>query len=245
MADRDPALRLRRPALAGRPAPTGEGDGESGFQGRVRGRPRTEPGLDAGRQPLWRHDHRRTLSPPRSGRGRAILVPAPRTDRAGSRHPQRRHGRRARRVAARIRGTLPRRHVGRRRERPDRDRRTPGLRTPPRLLDLRLVPARRGHDRPAPYRQRRALGGLLSARPVPLLVAGAACIAFSEILVRLADVPPSTAAFYRCAYAVPPLLAMALWERRRYGSRGIRSRTLAWVAGGSSAGDLILWHHSI
>jgi drug/metabolite transporter (DMT)-like permease len=58
-------------------------------------------------------------------------------------------------------------------------------------------------------------------------------------------VPPSTAAFYRCAYAVPPLLAIALWERRRYGSRGFRSRTLAWIAGAFFAANLILWHHSI
>ena len=57
--------------------------------------------------------------------------------------------------------------------------------------------------------------------------------------------PPSTAAFYRCAYAVPPLLAIAVWERNRYGSRGIRSRTLAWIAGAFFAADLILWHHSI
>lgn len=56
---------------------------------------------------------------------------------------------------------------------------------------------------------------------------------------------PSTAAFYRCAYAVPPLAAIALWERRRYGSRGMRSRLFAWLAGAFFAADLILWHHSI
>lgn len=56
---------------------------------------------------------------------------------------------------------------------------------------------------------------------------------------------PSTAAFYRCAYALPPLLAISLYERRRYGSRGTRSRTLAWIAGAFFAADLILWHHSI
>ena len=56
---------------------------------------------------------------------------------------------------------------------------------------------------------------------------------------------PSTAAFYRCAYALPPLLAIALWERRRYGPRGTRARVLAWVAGAFFAADLILWHHSI
>ncbi len=56
---------------------------------------------------------------------------------------------------------------------------------------------------------------------------------------------PSTAAFYRCAYAVPALLAIAVYERRRYGSRGLRSRALAWLAGAFFAADLILWHHSI
>jgi drug/metabolite transporter (DMT)-like permease len=58
-------------------------------------------------------------------------------------------------------------------------------------------------------------------------------------------VTPSTAAFYRCAYAVPVLLVLALYERRRYGSRGPRSRLLAWLAGAFFAADLILWHHSI
>jgi drug/metabolite transporter (DMT)-like permease len=85
----------------------------------------------------------------------------------------------------------------------------------------------------------------LTRRPLLLLVAGAGCIAFSGILVRLADVTPSTAAFYRCALAVPPLAALALWERRRFGTRGMQARSLAWVAGAFFAADLILWHHSI
>jgi drug/metabolite transporter (DMT)-like permease len=63
--------------------------------------------------------------------------------------------------------------------------------------------------------------------------------------VRLADVPPSTAAFYRCAYAVPPLLAIALWERGRFGPRTGRDRALAWLAGGFFSADLVLWHHAI
>jgi hypothetical protein len=41
---------------------------------------------------------------------------------------------------------------------------------------------------------------------VLLALAGALAIAFSGILVRLADVEPSTAAFFRCAYAVPFLI---------------------------------------
>jgi drug/metabolite transporter (DMT)-like permease len=78
-----------------------------------------------------------------------------------------------------------------------------------------------------------------------MAVAGAACIAFSAILVRLADQPPSTSAFYRCAYALPLLAALALWERRRYGPRTRHSVALSWVAGGFFAADLILWHHAI
>jgi drug/metabolite transporter (DMT)-like permease len=80
---------------------------------------------------------------------------------------------------------------------------------------------------------------------VALAAAGALCIAFSGILVRLADVPPSTAAFYRCAYAVPVLGLLALWERRRYGPRAPGQARLAWIAGAFFAADLILWHHAI
>jgi drug/metabolite transporter (DMT)-like permease len=76
-------------------------------------------------------------------------------------------------------------------------------------------------------------------------MAGAVCIAFSGILVRLANVPPSTAAFYRCAYALPPLALLALWERRRYGPRPRSQQVLALGAGVFFAVDLILWHHAI
>jgi drug/metabolite transporter (DMT)-like permease len=78
-----------------------------------------------------------------------------------------------------------------------------------------------------------------------MAVAGAAAIAFSAILVRLADLPPSTSALYRCVYALPPLLALALWERGRFGPRGRRERGLAFVAGLLFAADLLFWHHAI
>ncbi|MEA2272359.1 MAG: hypothetical protein QOI98_1067 [Solirubrobacteraceae bacterium] len=86
-------------------------------------------------------------------------------------------------------------------------------------------------------------------RPRPsagqLAVAGALTIAFSAILVRLADVEPSTAAFFRCAYAVPVLGLLASYERRRFGPRTARERRLAASAGVLFAADLIFWHHSI
>ena len=85
----------------------------------------------------------------------------------------------------------------------------------------------------------------MTDRPVLAGVLGALVIAFSAILVRLAEVSPSTAAFYRCAYAVPPLALLAWLERRRFGDRSMRERMLAWAAGALFAADLTFWHHSI
>jgi drug/metabolite transporter (DMT)-like permease len=82
-------------------------------------------------------------------------------------------------------------------------------------------------------------------RPILAGVLGALVIAFSAILVRLAEVSPSTAAFFRCAYAVPVLALLAWAERRRYGTRPFRERVLCWVAGIMLAADLTFWHHSI
>jgi drug/metabolite transporter (DMT)-like permease len=80
---------------------------------------------------------------------------------------------------------------------------------------------------------------------VLLALAGALAIAFSGILVRLANVEPSTAAFYRCAYAVPFLIPLAVWERRTFGPRQRGQARLAWIAGLFFAADLVLWHHAI
>jgi drug/metabolite transporter (DMT)-like permease len=74
---------------------------------------------------------------------------------------------------------------------------------------------------------------------------GAVVIAFSAILVRLAEVSPSTAAFFRCAYALPLLWLLAWREDRLYGRRAPRERALGWVAGVMFAADLTFWHHSI
>ena len=74
---------------------------------------------------------------------------------------------------------------------------------------------------------------------------GAFVIAFSAILVRLAEVSPSTAAVFRCAYALPPLALLAWLEERRYGPRPLRERLPLWGAGVMFAADLTFWHHSI
>jgi drug/metabolite transporter (DMT)-like permease len=85
----------------------------------------------------------------------------------------------------------------------------------------------------------------LSRRPGLAAVAGALCIAFSGILVRLADASPDTAAVSRCLYAVPVLAVLAVRERRRYGPRTRRERWLAMAAGVLFALDLAFWHRSI
>lgn len=78
-----------------------------------------------------------------------------------------------------------------------------------------------------------------------MAVLGALAIAFSAILVRLADQPPSTAAFFRCFYALPVLGWLAWREDRRFGGRPARTRALAAIAGVLFAADLVFWHHAI
>lgn len=80
-----------------------------------------------------------------------------------------------------------------------------------------------------------------------LALAGALTIAFSAILVRLAEVAPETAAFFRCLYAIPLLALLAAGERRRLGPRPRTARDLraAVAAGTLFAATLIFWHHAI
>jgi drug/metabolite transporter (DMT)-like permease len=74
---------------------------------------------------------------------------------------------------------------------------------------------------------------------------GAVTIAFSSILVRLSHASPSTAAIFRCAYALPVLIPLAWYEDRRFGARTWRERRPAVLAGVFFAAYLLLWHNSI
>ncbi len=85
----------------------------------------------------------------------------------------------------------------------------------------------------------------MNSRPVLAGVLGALVIAFSAILVRLADVSPSTAAVFRCLWALPPLALLAWLEHRRYGARSRRERLIALGAGVIFAVNLTVWHHAI
>jgi drug/metabolite transporter (DMT)-like permease len=87
---------------------------------------------------------------------------------------------------------------------------------------------------------------LASERNVRLCaMLGAVAIAFSSILVRLSHASPSTAAIFRCAYALPVLGWLAWREDRRLGPRSWSDRRWAVASGVFFAVDLILWHHSI
>jgi drug/metabolite transporter (DMT)-like permease len=74
---------------------------------------------------------------------------------------------------------------------------------------------------------------------------GAATLAFSGILVRLSDTSPSTAAIWRCAYAVPVLGLLVVAENRRLGSRSWRERRAGLLAGVFLGVDLLLWNAAI
>ena len=85
----------------------------------------------------------------------------------------------------------------------------------------------------------------LGRRPVLAALLGACCIAFSGPLVRLADVPPASAAAFRCLLALPVLALLARREGRALGALPARTRWTAVLAGVFFACDLVLWHHTI
>ena len=81
--------------------------------------------------------------------------------------------------------------------------------------------------------------------PRLLVVGGAAAISISSLLIKLADVGPSTAVFFRCFLALPPLLWLAWREYRRVGKPSRRAVVLQ-VLGGLLLGlDFALWSQSI
>lgn len=85
----------------------------------------------------------------------------------------------------------------------------------------------------------------LGRRPLLVVLAGALAISFSGIIYRVSEVSPSTGAFFRCLWALPPLWLLARVEDRRFGTRPRRAKLLAWLAGAFFAADLVLWHHAI
>jgi drug/metabolite transporter (DMT)-like permease len=75
-------------------------------------------------------------------------------------------------------------------------------------------------------------------------VAGAVAISFSAILYALAEVSPSTGAFFRLFYALP-VLFLLWWARRDRDRRSPRRRMVAVLAGIFLGLDILVWHVSI
>lgn len=94
--------------------------------------------------------------------------------------------------------------------------------------------------RPAAGLRRRIL-----ERPAIVAVVGALAISTTGILVRVADQPPASTAFWRCLYALPVLGLLAWREHRAHGPAGPRRIGLALLAGAFFFVDLELWHHGI
>jgi len=75
-------------------------------------------------------------------------------------------------------------------------------------------------------------------------LAGVVGISFSAIFVRLSGTPPTTAAFFRVAYAMPVLLL--LWLRVRHRDHRSTAMRLGAVAAGVVLGlDFVVWHRAI
>jgi drug/metabolite transporter (DMT)-like permease len=106
-------------------------------------------------------------------------------------------------------------------------------------------PAVRGPAREAALS--RLLDGLdwFSRRPRLAALLGAACISFSGIFYRYAEVSPSTGTVYRALFGLPLLILLGIAEQRRYGGLPSTTIRLAAIAGLFFAGDLLLWHHAI
>ncbi|MEV0665465.1 DMT family transporter [Actinomadura luteofluorescens] len=79
--------------------------------------------------------------------------------------------------------------------------------------------------------------------PRLLVIAGAAFLSVSAILLRLSGVSSGTAAFFRCALALPVLAPLARWERRRAGPR--RRAGVDVLARLLLGTDFVLWGASI
>ncbi|MBA17917.1 MAG: EamA family transporter [Sphingomonas sp.] len=101
------------------------------------------------------------------------------------------------------------------------------------------------HDRSDSRNSSDARSGRVSAAPLAAIVVANVALAFGPLLVRMSDVGPVAAAFWRVAMAVPVLFMVALAMR----SNPIRDLRGIWglvaLGGLAFAGDLASWHTGI
>ncbi|TVT19540.1 DMT family transporter [Amycolatopsis acidiphila] len=77
------------------------------------------------------------------------------------------------------------------------------------------------------------------------MTTAALSVSASAVLIGLSAVSPGTASFWRCVIALPPLLLVALRERRTAGAPARRATLYALLAGVFFAGDMLLWTQAI
>lgn len=80
---------------------------------------------------------------------------------------------------------------------------------------------------------------------LPGVILGAVLIGFAPIFVRLSEVGPSAAAFWRVLLALPLLGLLRRFEPRPALPAPLRPLYWLWLAGLAFAADLATWHHSI
>jgi len=81
--------------------------------------------------------------------------------------------------------------------------------------------------------------------PRMLAVSGAGFISLTAVFIRLADAAPSTAVFFRCLLALPPLALLA-WREFRGGNRVTRPDATRYIVAGAMLGvDFALWSQAI
>ena len=90
--------------------------------------------------------------------------------------------------------------------------------------------------RPPTHRDGKALASL---------IAGALCIGFAPIFVRLIDVGYTAAAFWRVALSVPVLGLLWYFRQEHASERSSHRQRWLWLAGVFFAADLAVWHQSI
>ena len=90
--------------------------------------------------------------------------------------------------------------------------------------------------RPPTHRDGKALASL---------IAGALCIGFAPIFVRLIDVGYTAAAFWRVALSVPVLGLLWYFRQEHVSKRSSHRQRWLWLAGVFFAADLAVWHQSI
>ncbi|MBA0049814.1 DMT family transporter [Streptomyces sp. AJS327] len=81
--------------------------------------------------------------------------------------------------------------------------------------------------------------------PVLLMLLGSACTAASGTFIKLSGVNAGTAAFLRCALALPLLLPFAIAEWRRLGPRRARLQAYDFAAGMLLGVDFVFWSQAI